>query len=235
VHTHIGSGSDPEVWLRVAGMSLAFVERFPSATTLDLGGGFKVARMAHEKGTDLQVVGAPVKQLFENFAARTGRRIHLEIEPGTFLLANCGALLATVQDATDTGPQGYRFIKLDTGMTELCRPSLYGAQHPMVVVPRVPSRPFGEGAYIAVGHCCESGDMLTPKAGEPEALEPRRMGEAHIGDWLVIEGSGAYASAMSTINYNSFPQAAEVLLSEDGTPQLIRRRQTLEQIVQNEI
>ena len=235
IHTHIGSGSDPEVWLRAASLSMAFVERYPSVTTFDLGGGFKVARMAHEKGTDLQIIGAPVKRLFEEFAARTGRKIHLEIEPGTFLMANCGAIIATIQDMTDTGASGYRFLKLDTGMTELCRPSLYGAQHPMVVIPRDPARSVGQAEYVAVGHCCESGDMLTPKAGDPEALEARALGDAQIGDWLVIEGAGAYAAAMSTTNYNSFPQAPEVLLKEDGEPQVIRRRQTLEQIVQNEM
>ncbi len=235
IHTHIGSGSDPEVWLRAASLSMAFVERYASVTTFDLGGGFKVARMGHEKGTDLQIVGAPVKRLFEEFAARTGRRIHLEIEPGTFLVANCGAIVATVQDMTDTGPSGYRFLKLDTGMTELCRPSLYGAQHPMIVVPRNAKAADARTAYVAVGHCCESGDMLTPKAGDPEALEPRGMREAQIGDWLVIEGAGAYCAAMSTTNYNSFAQAPEVLLKDDGTPVVIRKRQTLEQMVQNEV
>jgi len=235
IHTHIGSGSDPEVWLRAASLSMGFVERYATVTTFDLGGGFKVARMAHEKGTDLQIVGAPVKRLFEDFAARTGRRIHLEIEPGTFLMANCGAIVTTIQDMTDTGPSGYRFLKLDTGMTELCRPSLYGAQHPMIVIPRDAARPSSRAEYVAVGHCCESGDMLTPKAGDPEALEPRAMGDAQIGDWLVIEGAGAYSAAMSTTNYNSFPQAPEVLLREDGSPVVIRRRQALEQIVQNEV
>jgi diaminopimelate decarboxylase len=77
--------------------------------------------------------------------------------------------------------------------------------------------------------------MLTPKSGDHETLEPRTLTEAQIGDWLVIGGAGAYCSAMSTMNYNSFPQAPEVLLRVDGTPVLIRRRQTLEQILQNEV
>lgn len=235
VHTHIGSGSDPDVWLKISGLSMALVERFPEATILNLGGGFKVGRMPHEKTTDLQVVGAPVKQLFADFAARTGRKIHLEIEPGMFLVANAGALLTTIQDVTDTGSAGYRFLKLDTGMTELCRPSLYGAQHPMRLIPRDAAAATGTAAYVASGHCCESGDMLTPKAGEPDVLEPRTLPEARIGDWLLIGGAGAYCSAMSTVNYNSFPQAPEVLLREDGEPVVIRRRQTLDQILQNEV
>jgi diaminopimelate decarboxylase len=219
----------------VAGMTMAFVERFTSATILNLGGGFKVGRMPGEKSTDLQVVGAPVKELFAAFAERTGRKIHLEIEPGTYLLANAGAILTKIQDLTDTGAGGYSFLKLDTGMTELLRPALYGSQHPMIVVPRDETRAANPAKYIAAGHCCESGDMLTPQAGNAETLEPRETVEARIGDWLVIEGAGAYSSAMSAVNYNSFPQAPEVLLRESGEPVLIRRRQTLEQVVANEI
>lgn len=236
IHTHIGSGIDPEIWLKVSGMSMAFVDRFPEATNLNLGGGFKVGRMPHEKTTDLQVVGAPVKQLFADFAARTGRQIHLEIEPGTYLVASAGAIVATIQDLADTGPGGHRFIKLDTGMTELCRPAMYGSQHPMRLVPR--DAAAGEAAtqsYVASGHCCESGDMLTPKEGEPDTLEPRALPEARVGDWLVIGETGAYCAAMSAVNYNSFPQAPEVLLRENGEPVVIRRRQSLDQILQNEI
>lgn len=236
VHTHIGSGSDPAVWLHAAEATLRFVERYATATTLNLGGGFKVARMPHEKATDLQVVGAPIRRLFEEFAARTGRRIRLEIEPGTFLLANAGAILATVQDISDTGAHGFRFLKLDAGMTEILRPALYGAQHPMAVVPRQEvAAVAAKTACVAVGHCCESGDMLTPKGGEPDVLQPRPLAAANLGDWFVVDGAGAYCAAMSAVNYNSFPQAPEVLLREDGTPVLIRRRQTLEQMVQNEI
>jgi diaminopimelate decarboxylase len=65
IHTHIGSGSDPDVWSRVVAMSLSIVEQFPSAVTLNLGGGYKVARMSFEKSTDLQVVGSPVKAQLE--------------------------------------------------------------------------------------------------------------------------------------------------------------------------
>lgn len=236
VHTHIGSGSDPNVWLKAAKLSMAHVGDYATATTCNLGGGFKVARMPDEKPTDLQDVGAQVKKIFEDFAAHTGRRIHLEIEPGTFLLANAGAVISTIQDLNDTGADGYHFLKLDTGMTEICRPALYGLQHPMTIVPRDAARnAANERNYIAVGHCCESGDMLTPKSDEPNALEPRSTAEARIGDWLVIDGAGAYCAAMSATNYNSFPQAPEVLLREDGKPVLVRRRQTLDQIVQNEV
>ena len=238
IHTHIGSGSDPAVWLQVAETSMSYVERYPTVTNLNLGGGYKVARMPTEKETDLQVIGAPVKSLFEAFATRTGRKIHLEIEPGTFMMANAGAILSTIQDVTATGQLGYNFLKLDTGMTELCRPSLYGAVHPITVIStHLDSTTAAKltSTYVAVGHCCESGDMLTPAPGNPDTLDPRVLPMATIGDMVIIGGAGAYASSMSTVNYNSFPQAPEVLLEkETGVLRVIRKRQTLDQILQNE-
>lgn len=236
IHTHIGSGSDPAVWERVALMSLEMVKRFPDVVTLNLGGGYKVARMATEKATDLQKIGAPVKAAFEALAAQTGRQLKLEIEPGTFLVANAGALLATVRDVVRTGgPDGVHFLKLDSGMTEILRPSLYAAQHPLVIVPAQEREPGPERDYLVVGHCCESGDILTTAADDPEGLQSRTLPETFPGDLCVVEGAGAYCAAMSAKNYNSFPEAPEVLVGLDGQPRLIRRRQSLEQVFQNEV
>lgn len=132
-----------------------------------MGGGFKVARVAGEKSTDLQKIGKPVAKEIRDFAKRTGRKIRFEIEPGTFLLANCAAVIATVQDMCDTGKDGYKFLKLDSGMTDVLRPSIYGAQHPISIVQNRPSKKTEK--YIVVGHCCESGDILTPGARRPRS------------------------------------------------------------------
>ena len=233
IHTHIGSGSDPAVWQHVAALSLDMVREFPDVTTLNLGGGYKVGRMDYEHTTDLQEIGAPIREAMEQLAAETYRRIHLEIEPGTYLMANSCSLVTAVQDIVDTGEEGYRFLKLDTGMTEILRPSLYGSQHPLILLPRVDTGLCLQ--YVAVGHCCESGDLLTPAPDHHEVLHPRELPEAQPGDLCIIEGAGAYCSAMSAKNYNSFPEAAEVLLRESGELVLIRKRQTLDQILQNEI
>ncbi len=233
IHTHIGSGSDPEVWLKVSKMNFELVRQFPDVVTLNLGGGFKVGRMPDEVSTDLQVVGQPIKEKFEEFAAETGRRIHLEVEPGTYLVANACALLSRVQDVVSTGEDGYHFIKLDTGMTELLRPSIYGAQHPISLLSASPKAETRE--YVVVGHCCESGDILTPAPGDPELLAPRQLPLAEIGDFCVIDGSGAYASAMTPKHYNSYPEAPEVMLDAGKNARLIRRRQKLEDIWANEV
>jgi len=234
MHTHIGSGSDPEVWHRCARLSLGIAAQFPEVDTLNLGGGFKVGRMQGESSADLEAIGRRIVEDFVEFHRRHGRKLRLEIEPGTYLTANAGALICSVIDVVDTGADGYGFLKVDSGMTEVIRPCLYGAQHPIAVVPATAGqRPTKE--YLVVGHCCESGDSLTPEPGNPEGLKPRALSEARIGDALVVGGAGAYCAAMSSKNYNSFPEAPEVLLATDGTLRLIRARQTLDQVTVNEI
>lgn len=233
MHTHIGSGADPEIWNRCAKLSLDIAARLPDVHVLSLGGGFKVGRMHGEPTADLQAIGSVIQQDFEVFAARHGRRLRLEIEPGAYLAAKAGVLVSTVVDIVDTGPSGYTFLKTDTGMTEVTRPTLYGAQHPIVVVPGEDGS-RGTKEYVVVGHCCESGDILTPAPGNPEELMPRLLTEARVGDALVVEAAGAYCSGMCTKNYNSFPEAPEVLLRTDGKLELIRRRQSLAQFVENE-
>ncbi|MCH6259262.1 diaminopimelate decarboxylase [Puniceicoccaceae bacterium K14] len=233
IHSHIGSGSDPEVWVRVIGLNFDILRQFPSVTTINLGGGYKVGRMPGEKTTDLQLIGTPMKKAFEDFAADTGRKIHLEVEPGTYLVANACILLSSVQDLTDTGESGYAFIKLDTGMTDNTRPSMYGAQHPMKIIPKDnEERPVKD--YIVVGHCCESGDIFTPAPGDPEGLQPRTLVESKIGDLFVMGGAGAYCSSMASKNYNSFPESPEVMVRENGDLVLMRKKQTLDQILANE-
>ena len=81
------------------------------------------------------------------------------------------------------------FIKLNTGMTELLRPSIYGAQHLISLLQSKAQKSTKD--YVVVGHCCESGDILTPAPGAPELLAPRNLPVASIGDYCVIDGAGA--------------------------------------------
>jgi len=231
LHSHVGSGTDPEVWKRCTRMTLDLAAKLPDVQSINLGGGFKVGRMPGEPSVDLADVGAHVRAELLAFRDRDGRSLHLEIEPGTYLVANAGVIVATCVDVVDTGRDGYRFAKLDTGMPEVTRPSLYGAQHPIDVL----AEGRDETDIVFVGPCCESGDILTPAPGDPEALAPRRVRRPAIGDLVLVGGSGAYCAAMSTINYNSYPQAPEVMLEADGTLRLLRRRQRLEQVWENEV
>jgi len=235
VHSHIGSGTDPEIWKRVTRMTLDLTAQLPEAGAVNLGGGFKVGRMPEEPTVEMADVGRHVREALLEFHARTGRALHLEIEPGTYLVARAGAVVASCIDVVDTGREGYRFAKLDTGMTEVTRPSLYGAQHPIDVLPSDGDRGRERAAVVFVGPCCESGDILTPAPGDPEALAPRWVPMPRIGDLVVVGGAGAYCAAMSTINYNSYPQAPEVMLESDGSLRLLRRRQEPAEVWGSEI
>ena len=118
---------------------------------------------------------------------------------------------------------------------QVLRPSLYGAQHPLVVVPADPAASRDTEKVVVVGHCCESGDLLSCAPDEPETIAERELTSAGVGDFLVVEGSGAYCSAMSTKNYNSFPEAPELLLTEDGSLHVIRQKQPVVEIWKNEV
>ena len=221
LHSHVGSGTDSEVWKRCTRMTLELAAKLPEVTAVNLGGGFKVGRMPEEPSVDLADVGGHVRAELQGFQARDGRALHLEIEPGTYLVARAGAVVASCIDVVDTGRDGYLFAKLDTGMTEITRPSLYGAQHPVDVL----AQGREAAAVVFVGPCCESGDILTPAPGDPEALGPRWVPRPRIDDLVVVSGAGAYCAAMSTANYNSYPRAPEVMLEANGALRLLRRRQ----------
>ena len=81
----------------------------------------------------------------------------LEIEPGTYIAANSGVLLAKVDDMISTGDNGFNFLKLNTGMDAITRPALYASRHPIVVV----AESVEQADYVVTGHCCESGDVFT--------------------------------------------------------------------------
>lgn len=242
VHHHVGSGHDPAKWAEIARLTLDIAAQLGDVPIINLGGGYRVAAFRADPIPDSTETFTAVRGLFEEHAARTGSRPLLEIEPGTRIVANAGCLVATVTDVVETDPAlGYTFLKIDSGMTEVARPALYGALHPLVVVPA--REPSGEARassaptkpYVVVGHCCIAGDVLTPALFDTENLAPQRLEEARPGDCLVVERAGGYCSSMSTKNFNSFPEAPEVLRRRNGELCLIRRRQTLEQMVQNEI
>jgi diaminopimelate decarboxylase len=93
-------------------------------------------------------------------------------------------------------------------MNDILRPTLYGAQHPMDIIPASDETQ----EYVVVGHNCESGDLLTPAPGDPETLAPRILPKAEVGDLLLIGGTGAYCASMAAHSYNGFPSAKEILL-----------------------
>lgn len=208
LHTHIGSGADPAVWGKAIDTSLAIAELMPDVTTLDMGGGYKVKRAKGEHETNMADVANVFGERLQAFAQKTGRQLHLEIEPGTWLVAHAGVLVAEIVDIVDTGKDGFTFLRTNTGMNDFMRPTLYGAQHTIELV--------GEGGepkpYIVVGHNCESGDVLTTAPSDPETIQPRLLPLARIGDLLVVRDTGAYGASLRVKGYNAFPNAHEFLI-----------------------
>lgn len=208
LHIHVGSGADPEIWARVMDRALEIAFELPDVTVLDIGGGFKVHRFGDEKEADMSGIAKVFSERLLDFAEKTGRKLHLEIEPGTYFVAHAGTLVATIDDIVDTGADGYTFLRLDTGMNDFLRSTLYGAQHEMEVMNDAKET----AEYVVVGHNCESGDILTPAPGDPEAIEQRRLKKAKIGDELRIYDTGAYCASMRAKGYNAFPDAIEVMV-----------------------
>ncbi|MFS8120229.1 MAG: hypothetical protein ACMG55_17350, partial [Microcoleus sp.] len=208
LHVHIGSGADPKMWGVMIEAALEIAERMPDVTSLDIGGGYKVKRFSDEHEADMIEIADVFSESLRAFAARTGRKLELEIEPGTWLVAHAGVLLSEVVDIVDTGVDGHTFLRLDTGMNDIIRPSMYGAQHEINIL----TNSGKESDYVVVGHNCETGDILTPMPSDPEGLEPRRMRVAAIGDIAIIQDAGAYCANFAVKGYNSFPSAKEIIV-----------------------
>jgi len=241
VHVHIGSGGDPEKWRENIDRELGFVrDYFPDAVRVSFGGGLKVARMPGEKQADINALGVYAAQRVQAFKETTGRELIMEIEPGTFVVANSGHIITRIIDKKLT--KEMNFLIVDGGMELLSRPLLYGSEHPIAVVkqdgtllsseydlvPVAGTRPFG-----IVGRCCESGDSV--RLDGDGNIVPVQIVEPEIGDFVVIGGTGAYSESMSPENYNSHRKAPAVMRTRKDELILIRKRQERHQITQNEL
>jgi diaminopimelate decarboxylase len=240
IHVHIGSGADTRMWRQNIDLLLGIIEEhFPDALTVCFGGGLKEARMPGEYAADIPLLGSYARMQIEAFYNKTGRKLKMEIEPGTYIAANSGYAVTRLLDKKKTSRSN--FIITDGGMEINSRPLLYGSRHPIYIVAgdgaRVISSEYDEVKHdyeaVVAGKCCESGDCQTLDM-DGHAV-PRSMVEPKVGDIVIIGGVGAYCSSMSPYNYNSHPQAAEVLYSACGDLRLIRKRQTLEQMLENEL
>ncbi len=208
LHIHIGSGADTAIWENVIDTSLKVCEKFTDVTSLDIGGGFKVHRFGSEKEADLIAITKVFSEKLGGFFEKTGREIQLEIEPGTYFIAHAGTLIAHIDDIVDTGESGFTFIRLNTGMNDFLRSTLYGARHNI----SIQNESIDTKEYVIVGHNCESGDIFTPEPGNPEAIETVTLQQATIGDEVHISDVGAYCASMRAKGYNSFPDAIEIMV-----------------------
>ncbi|ASL46809.1 Diaminopimelate decarboxylase [Burkholderia sp. AD24] len=228
LHMHIGSGVDYEHLSRVCD---AMVEAVKSLQGHDIeaisaGGGLSVPYRNGDQRIDVEHYFRLWDAARRQIETQVGHRVRLEIEPGRFLVAEAGVLVAEVH-ALNRRPLR-QFALVDAGFNDLMRPSLYGSHHEMTVLKR-DGTPSGAAidAFAVAGPLCEAGDVFTQAEGG--VVLNRTMSTPAIGDFVVFHDAGAYGAAMSS-NYNSRPLAPEVLL-ENGQARVIRRRQTIDELI----
>ncbi len=232
LHMHIGSGTDMEHLSQVCGaMEEAANVVGPTLKTISAGGGLPTPYRDGDQRVDLPAYFDLWDATRNRLATAFGNPIGLEIEPGRYLTAESGSLLAEIRTVKQMGDNLYYLV--DAGFNNLARPILYGAYHPMAIF-RKDNGVNDSDRFLDVvvgGPLCESGDIFTQEEGG--YVRSRRLPEASVGDYLVIGCAGAYGAVMGS-NYNSKPLAAEVLV-ENGEPRLVRRRQTFEDMIRGEI
>jgi diaminopimelate decarboxylase len=229
LHMHIGSGTDLEHLSQVCGaMEEAAGVVGRGLTSLSVGGGLPVPYRPGESFVDLRAYFALCDAARQRLQQRCGHPLRLEIEPGRYLVAESGFLVTEIRAVKRQGNN--TFYLVDAGFNNLARPILYGAYHPMSIVPADGNASRPEQEVIVGGPLCESGDIFTQEEGG--WVITRRLPQAAVGELLLIERVGAYGFVMGS-NYNSKPLAAEVLI-EDGHAHLIRRRQTFDDLVRGE-
>lgn len=235
VHMHIGSGTDFEHLSQVcAAMERAVEQIGRTVTSISAGGGLPVPYRSDESYVDVPQYYQLWDATRQRISDSLGHRVRLEIEPGRYLVAEAGALIAEVRAVKTMGNN--RFYLLDAGFNDLARPAMYGAHHPIAVCPRTGQAAGGTAErpqldVIVGGPLCESGDIFTQLEGG--VVAKRQLPYAAVGDLIVLGNAGAYGFSMSS-NYNSKPRAAEVLI-EAGQAKLIRARETFDDLVRGEV
>jgi diaminopimelate decarboxylase len=201
--------------------------------SISAGGGLPVPYREGQEYVDIAAYFELWNATRHRLATEFGHEITLEIEPGRYLVAESGYLVSEIRAIKTMGEN--TFYLIDAGFNNLARPILYGAYHPMAICPAdsEPARPRARSNRDVVvgGPLCESGDIFTQEEGGFVAR--RALPDADVGDYLVIGCAGAYGNAMAS-NYNSKPLVAEVLI-ENGQPHLVRRRQSLDDIIRGEM
>lgn len=224
IHMHIGSGVD---YGHLSSVCDAMVDVVASLDhdieAISAGGGLSIPYRDGEPRIDCDHYFDQWDAARKRIEQRLGHAVRLEIEPGRFLVAEAGVLVAEVH-AINRRPER-DFALVDAGFNDLMRPAMYGSYHRISVHAPDGSAPQGvpQTRIAVAGPLCESGDVFTQDAGG--VVSDQALPQPRIGDFMVFHNAGAYGSSMSS-NYNTRPLAAEVLLDRNEA-RLIRRRQTV--------
>jgi diaminopimelate decarboxylase/aspartate kinase len=194
LHAHLGSGVlDSGHWGEVYAQLASLAERIGSVAFIDIGGGLGVPSHPGEARLDIAALDRVLREVKAAYP-----HYQLWMEPGRYLVADAGVLLAKVTQQKGKG--ALRYLGIDTGMNSLIRPMLYEAWHEIVNLTRLDER--ATALYQVVGPICESGDVLGTD---------RRLPEAQEGDVILIAQAGAYGKVMSSL-YNMRAEAEEIII-----------------------
>lgn len=219
IHMHTGSDIlDIDVFLYAAEILFDTAKHFRELKFIDFGSGFKVPYKEGDIQTDIEELGEKLSQRFLEFCKLYGRNLTLAFEPGKFLVSEAGFFLVKVNVVKQT--TSTVFAEIDSGFNHLIRPMFYGATHFIENI----SNPEGKKRfYSVVGYICETDTFASN----------RQIAEISEGDILCFRNAGAYCYTMAS-NYNSRPRPAEVLWI-DGQAKLIRKAETLEDLLRNQV
>ena len=219
IHMHTGSDIlDIDVFLYAAEILFDAAKHFRELKFIDFGSGFKVPYKEGDIPTDIEELGEKLSQRFLEFCKLYGRDLTLAFEPGKFLVSEAGFFLVKVNVVKQT--TSTVFAGIDSGFNHLIRPMFYGATHFIENI----SNPEGKKRfYSVVGYICETDTFASN----------RQIAEISEGDILCFRNAGAYCYTMAS-NYNSRPRPAEVLWI-DGQAKLIRKAETLEDLLRNQV
>lgn len=219
IHMHTGSDIlDIDVFIYAAEILFNTAKHFKDLEFLDFGSGFKVPYHKGDIETNIEELGKKLTKRFLAFEKEYGRELTLAFEPGKYLVSEAGYFLAKVNVVKQT--TSTVFAGIDSGFNHLIRPMFYGSQHGIDNI----SNPKGkERFYTVVGYICETDTFANN----------RRIAEIHEGDVLCFRNAGAYCFSMAS-NYNSRFKPAEVLW-KNGKGHLIRERETMDDILKNQI
>jgi diaminopimelate decarboxylase len=222
VHFHVGSqlARIDESLVAVERLA-AFCERARdelgwSPAVLDIGGGLGIRYTRDEHVPEIDEF---VRPLVARLHERWSEPVQIVLEPGRSLVGRAGITLYRIGVVKDSG--GVRYVAIDGGMSDNPRPQLYGARYEALLANRADE--LADGVFRIAGKHCESGDVLIDAAELPH---PRR------GDLLAVPATGAYTLTMGS-NYNGVPRPPVVLV-RDGTARVIRRRETVEDLLSYE-
>lgn len=226
LHMHIGSGVDYSHLQEVCSAMVDLVKRANrDIEAISAGGGLSIPYRVGGERIDTDHYFGLWDAARKEIEAHLGHKVTLEIEPGRFLVAESGKLVAEVRAKKDAGRN--HFVLVDAGFNDLMRPAMYGSHHEVSLLRNGQQVTGKARPTVIAGPLCESGDVFTQVEGGEVA--PRELPAAEIGDLAIFHDAGAYGASMSS-NYNSRPLIPEVLVDGESI-RLIRRRQTIAELL----